>query len=449
MIKIYFDKNIFSYLFKQTEEKYAVLLDKIYKHKDDFLFFYSDAHIQDLKRSSGGYTAKELKFMESIVDNNFISYDHEQNRPRLLMVDPSSRFKSVQSVANVDFSTVDINGVSKTVFVNTAAFLKSALRGEIEPTYLSKPHEPLSLDSLPSDEVHEAITLAEMFLCIYSQQENYKKFRNGSQYDLIKKNKCESKNSDTSFNEKLKNSELGVSYMEIVQLMTKRFGIPKENEFMQFTLTYGSLDVMGVRREKSKSVDFWNLHADSEHAYYGSLCDCVVSNDKIFIEKTKIVFSLLNIPTSVVDIDEFIAIFDECISYLLNGDNLIAEIDQMLCNEIGSSEFYDLQYKYWEYFSKIIKIDAHGRSLTALVRDNLDRGCIIPYSEIEIVTNRLLSTFGKDGYGKEYFDKSEIEGLTDITQWCGRKWGFNDYFVELVFRNPPYGMTLFFEKRKE
>ena len=49
MITIYLDKQVFSHLFNAREEKYSLLREKILSHKDEFIFFYSNAHLFDLQ----------------------------------------------------------------------------------------------------------------------------------------------------------------------------------------------------------------------------------------------------------------------------------------------------------------------------------------------------------------------------------------------------------------
>ena len=70
MVTIYFDKQLFSYLFNAKEEKYIILRDKILSHKDDFVFLFSDAHLLDLQQDSTDIKYKEMDFMQSIVGEN-------------------------------------------------------------------------------------------------------------------------------------------------------------------------------------------------------------------------------------------------------------------------------------------------------------------------------------------------------------------------------------------
>lgn len=52
MVTIYFDKQLFSHLFKSQEEKYLVLREKILSHRDEFIFTYSNAHLFDLQQDT-------------------------------------------------------------------------------------------------------------------------------------------------------------------------------------------------------------------------------------------------------------------------------------------------------------------------------------------------------------------------------------------------------------
>ena len=74
MTTIYFDKQIFSYLFKSKEDKHRNLLQKIIENKKDFIFLYSDAHLNDLYQDSTTLKYEELKFMKEIVDSNHLVY---------------------------------------------------------------------------------------------------------------------------------------------------------------------------------------------------------------------------------------------------------------------------------------------------------------------------------------------------------------------------------------
>ena len=76
MVTIYFDKQLFSHLFKSQEEKYLVLREKILSHRDEFIFTYSNAHLFDLQQDTTDIKYDEMDFMQSIVDGNHIFYEY-------------------------------------------------------------------------------------------------------------------------------------------------------------------------------------------------------------------------------------------------------------------------------------------------------------------------------------------------------------------------------------
>ena len=90
MITIYLDKQVFSHLFNAREEKYSLLRDKILSHKDEFIFFYSNAHLFDLQDDKTDIKYAEMEFMQSIVDGNRLIYEF----PRQEVMKQSPREKS-------------------------------------------------------------------------------------------------------------------------------------------------------------------------------------------------------------------------------------------------------------------------------------------------------------------------------------------------------------------
>ena len=75
MVTIYFDKQVFSYLFNTCDEKYIRLKEKILAHKEEFIFLYSAGHLMDLNNDMSEKKYAEMEFMHSIVDENFLIFD--------------------------------------------------------------------------------------------------------------------------------------------------------------------------------------------------------------------------------------------------------------------------------------------------------------------------------------------------------------------------------------
>ena len=75
MVTIYLDKQVFSHLFNAKEEKYSLLHEKILSHKDEFIFFYSNAHLFDLQDDKTDIKYTEMECMQSIVSGYHLIYE--------------------------------------------------------------------------------------------------------------------------------------------------------------------------------------------------------------------------------------------------------------------------------------------------------------------------------------------------------------------------------------
>ena len=69
------------------------------------------------------------------------------------------------------------------------------------------------------------------------------------------------------------------------------------------------LEKMGYFREKEKKYRS-RLH-DVSHIIYAAYCDIFVSSDKKMLNKTKAIYSMLDVPTKVISFDEFQKILNE------------------------------------------------------------------------------------------------------------------------------------------
>ncbi len=96
MERIYFDKQIFSHLFKQENPVYQNLLIQLLADKHHFLFCYSHAHLLDLKNDKTDIKYKELEFIEQLVGDNYLSYHATEKRTSCYLVKPLEAFKYVE-----------------------------------------------------------------------------------------------------------------------------------------------------------------------------------------------------------------------------------------------------------------------------------------------------------------------------------------------------------------
>lgn len=72
-MRIYFDNCVFQDL---KSDELCDIYDAIIESKvNGFYYFYSESHLNDLFRDKSNQKSVDLNFMESIVDNNFLSYN--------------------------------------------------------------------------------------------------------------------------------------------------------------------------------------------------------------------------------------------------------------------------------------------------------------------------------------------------------------------------------------
>ena len=137
MVTIYFDTHVFSHLYKCQDEKFQVLRRKILEHKDEFIFLYSDAHLQDLYNDPTETKFQELEFMKEIVDGYHITY----NAP-ILQVDvetPHNRFQSIKPFEDTSWiDELDQNDLSDEQIIslrNSMDIIAKDLNGELAPEW--------------------------------------------------------------------------------------------------------------------------------------------------------------------------------------------------------------------------------------------------------------------------------------------------------------------------
>lgn len=96
MVTIYLDKQVFSHLFNAKEEKYSLLREKILSHKDEFIFFYSNAHLFDLQDDKTDIKYTEMEFMQSIVSGYHLIY--ENHKQEVIKQSPRNAFETIGKI---------------------------------------------------------------------------------------------------------------------------------------------------------------------------------------------------------------------------------------------------------------------------------------------------------------------------------------------------------------
>ena len=175
------------------------------------------------------------------------------------------------------------------------------------------------------------------------------------------------------------------------------------------------LDLFGVNKEARKKVKFQNMQADCCHSFFGSYCDCIVSDDEGLRLKSKTLYKLFNFGTKVYSIDEFIERFDEAINNnKKSGRKYFDEIfndyiaRQILRTEITPEHtltYLNTSNKFFGYFNCMIERKSDNETVIILHKNNdLNQPMLV--REIEIIVNRMVKVFNDMGANFTLFDEA-------------------------------------------
>lgn len=439
MVTIYFDKQIFSHLFNARDEKFSILRKKILAHKKDFIFLYSNAHIFDLQRDDTNIKYKEMEFMQSIVDGCHIRYES----PNILVTEESPRSVFDNAVKLDDVSWLDELDVSKLSeeqrrFINNLMdVLVKELSGKLSVDWLIK-REPLDTRDLVVTE-DAVIPFLKSYMSNFWDSQFYKQIRANtiSRYNPT----GITADGGTSFDkELLLSSPLKLSFIDTVNAALKQMCLDASNAGMVYSISYMLLDMLGVSKEPQGKVKIHNLQVDSAHSFFGSYCDCLVSEDSGMRAKSKELYKLFNRNTQVYSIDEFIEKFDEAISnnqksareYFdeIQNDYVARNIIKTETSSVGILTHLKTCYQYFGYFSYMIERESKDEKVTMLYKSN-DANQPLLMREIEIVVNRLVNVFNDMGADFSPFDPQKEWPQIQDGKW-NRMLELNDAYMCLT-----------------
>ena len=414
MVTIYLDKQVFSHLFNAREEKYARLREKILSHKDEFIFFYSNAHLFDLQDDKTDIKYSEMEFMQSIVDGNRLIY--EASKQEVMKQSPRDAFETIGKVGdfswmeNFDFSQLTVE--QRNAINNIADISVKDLKGELGFDWLTK-RTPISSEELQVDVTTFKSLMNFIAYNFYENKEAYKQIRDKT---IANYNPKEIKaDGEEKFNEQLSSSPLGLSFIETIKAVLAQTGLSSSDSATIYYMSYMMLDLFGVNKEARKKVKFQNMQADCCHSFFGSYCDCIVSDDEGLRLKSKTLYKLFNFDTKVYSIDEFIEKFEEAINNnKKSGRKYFDEIfndyiaRQILRTEITPEHtltYLNTSNKFFGYFNCMIERKSDNETVIILHKNNdLNQPMLV--REIEIIVNRMVKVFNDMGANFTLFDEA-------------------------------------------
>ncbi len=414
MVTIYLDKQVFSHLFNAREEKYARLREKILSHKDEFIFFYSNAHLFDLQDDKTDIKYSEMEFMQSIVDGNRLIY--EPPKQEVMKQSPRDAFETIGKIGdfswleNFDFS--QITAEKRNAINNIVDISIKDLKGELGFDWLTK-RAPISSDELQVDVPTFKSLMNFIAYNFYENKEAYKQVRDKT---IANYNPKEIKaDGEEKFNEQLSSSPLGLSFIETIKAVLAQTGLSSSDSATIYYMSYMLLDLFGVNKEARKKVKFQNMQADCCHSFFGSYCDCIVSDDEGLRLKSKTLYKLFNFDTKVYSIDEFIEKFEEAINNNKKSareyfDEVIDDYIARQVSKIETTPEHTLTYlntsnKYFGYFNCMIERMSNDETIIILHKNN-DLNQPILAREIEIIVNRMVKVFNDMGANFTLFNEA-------------------------------------------
>ena len=404
MVTIYLDKQVFSYLFKASNEKYAALREKILSHKDEFIFCYSNAHLFDMQDDLTDTKYSEMDFVQSVVNGHHLIY--KDCAINLVSDHPRDVYENLHDVGDfswledIDFSNLTQEQID--VINNISDLTAKEFTGQLEFDWLSK-RTPVSDSGLQIDKDGFRSLINFVAYHFYQNKESYKTLRDKV---IETYNPSSIAAHGEVFNEQFSASPLHLSFMELIQATLKQTGLSSKDPAIAYFLSYVMFDMFGIDKEPRGKVRFRNVSVDAYHSFFGSYCDCLVSDDEGVRRKSKSLYKLFNQATKVYSLDEFIQSFDEaiannCKSTREHFDDIIDDYSRMEVLSTESTPDYTLtgiatSHEYFGYFNCMFEMKKGGETMIVLHRNN-DIYRPLSSNEIAIVVNRISKSFNSIG----------------------------------------------------
>lgn len=454
MERIYFDKQIFSHLFKGDKPVYQKLYNDLLKNKDNFIFCYSHGHLLDLNNDKSEIKFRELDFIETIVDDNYLSYNATEKRTSCYLAKPREAFNVIEDDTEITFATMfdDLDFEFSTpaqqeqiklatdLFVNKKIDFGFSLIQDIPDEIRNTLNKILPVGLGPMT----LLEWSEHFMGMLKSMEDEKSVYKGLRNVVVKhinNGKFTIDINEIDFNDDLKNSVLQKTFIEYVNGNLNPNGDKEITDYDFYTNAYVTLDLLGISKEPSKKVKFGSVLNDGYHSYYGAFCDYVVSDDQGFLKKTKALYRLLGIDTKVYHIDDFMPFF-----YLLSNsiesspkmffDLLINDIKNGLVIDSYQSIKFNRNtivikpfHCYFGFFNQIESFNENNQDFILLRRKTKNYSYFSFYRQYQGIINKAFKLFSYDLENKgEFAWEKEIEEIKSGT-WKGRFWDFNTFTI--------------------
>lgn len=441
-MRIYLDSCVYQDLKK---EECKELYNLIIKSKGDFLYLYSKAHLYDLSRDKYDYKFTDMEFIESIADNNSLSYDHDNKKFVYEYTTPIEHYNmydwSGTSIEDI------INSLEKNPFLN------------LKEIFQDTPYN-LNLGDKTLDKMGDAPSSIMKLLGSSNFYDFYVAF--------LKSMDTLSTKELTDFRELLKylhnltslhSKDLSsviegfdIANKKIIDKVKLRDSYVKtilgENNtdsfYNAFCKLYSGLEFYGLEKHSTvRNQHLMNFINDGKHAAYGTCVDILVSKDKDFINKTIFLYNLLDISIPVLNIEEFHTLLSNSLLKRYHFNDLIEESFNENLTIIGEEKAdgkYGIQKRLNITYGGVINtityiedFNSNKKYISFSVENKYNlNGTIV--KELKHLTSQLVIDLGIDiNNNGKLDDKEIIDG-----KWKGRLWKYNSLNVYLNYEVFPY-----------
>lgn len=303
MLRIYLDWNCITHL-KEPENR--ELFDYILSNKHYFIFPFSPAHFEDLQRSrpsEGNENEdyyRDLNTLHNICETHLILFDNAKKRVLPFFATPYEYAKksgdTLDDILKYDSFT---EYITKEIGEPFSAIFDKQL--ERMPT---KGNITFFLNEVIKNGA-DLLNQGFQYMKEVQTRVNYnKKLSAGIRdYDALSFKRISGATPD-NIHEEIDN---------MISKSTPQFNMDKLIEFTlqnntqksdltEFISYYLTYDFMGFKQDRGH--DLRNITTDAMHAYYGSYCDVLVTNDKRMAGKAKAVYKDMKISTKVISSNE-------------------------------------------------------------------------------------------------------------------------------------------------
>jgi hypothetical protein len=318
MIRLYLDSNVFRNLI--SKEEFRNISDIIHTRREDILCFFSSSHLSDLQNDPSEKKLEDLNFMSTIVDMNYLRVDPAGTITSVLIT-PLEAFEDLHphTQPNLEY-LLDIENLYPEVATIDPQLLRQfnellntplgfEMNGET-PNLLKEMFGEFipfnKADSTVKDWIRGITKLSEGY---FEDRTVYKNVRN-LLLEKVKNNFLPSANT-THSEEYLENPENKSFFIKFVWDALNPDGKKKVTFFDFFVNAYLNLDLLGINKEKSKTINFNSMLNDASHAYFATFCDYLVSSDKAFIKKSKTLYRLLGFETEIISTDKLFNVLND------------------------------------------------------------------------------------------------------------------------------------------